>query len=91
MKRFQWLILFVLVTTFRASAQNQTPVVAAPSISWCRFWLRRSLMFIGRTMNLESCAPAERDVSGTRLIWLLWPSPAHGAVARTNHRESRLR
>ena len=32
MKRFQWLILFVLVTTFRVSAQDQPPKIAAPSI-----------------------------------------------------------
>ena len=32
MKRFQWLILFLLVTTFRVSAQDQTALVAAPSI-----------------------------------------------------------
>ena len=32
MKRFLWLILFVLVTTFRVSAQDQTPKIAAPSI-----------------------------------------------------------
>jgi catechol 2,3-dioxygenase-like lactoylglutathione lyase family enzyme len=31
MKRLQWLILFLLVTTFPVSAQDQTPV-AAPSI-----------------------------------------------------------
>jgi catechol 2,3-dioxygenase-like lactoylglutathione lyase family enzyme len=32
MKRFQRLILFVLVTAFRVSAQDQTPVVLQPSI-----------------------------------------------------------
>jgi hypothetical protein len=32
MKRFLSLILFVLVTTFSISAQDQTPVVAKPTI-----------------------------------------------------------
>ncbi len=32
MKRFQWLILFLLVTTFRVSAQNQSPKIAVPSV-----------------------------------------------------------
>jgi catechol 2,3-dioxygenase-like lactoylglutathione lyase family enzyme len=32
MKRFHWLILFVLITTFRVSAQDPTPKIAAPSI-----------------------------------------------------------
>ena len=32
MKRFQWLILFVLVTTCRVSAQDPAPKIAAPSI-----------------------------------------------------------
>lgn len=32
MKRFHWLILFLFLTAFRASAQDQTPAVASPSI-----------------------------------------------------------
>jgi catechol 2,3-dioxygenase-like lactoylglutathione lyase family enzyme len=32
MKRLHWLILFLLVTTFGASAQEPTPVVTAPTI-----------------------------------------------------------
>ena len=32
MNRFPWLILFVLLTTFTVSAQDQTPAVAKPSI-----------------------------------------------------------
>jgi catechol-2,3-dioxygenase len=32
MKRFQWLILLLLVTTLRVSAQDQPPKIAAPSI-----------------------------------------------------------
>ena len=32
MKRLPWLILFLLVTTFRVSAQDQIPKTAAPSI-----------------------------------------------------------
>jgi hypothetical protein len=32
MKRFPWLILFLLVTTFRVSAQDQPTKIGAPSI-----------------------------------------------------------
>jgi catechol 2,3-dioxygenase-like lactoylglutathione lyase family enzyme len=32
MKRFPWLILFLMVTTFRVAAQDQPPKIAAPSI-----------------------------------------------------------
>ena len=49
-----------------ASAGNSGLDLVPPlrGLEMSALWLRRSLMFIGGTMNLKSCAPAERDVSG---------------------------
>jgi hypothetical protein len=39
MKRFQWLILLLLLTTIRGAAQEQSPAPAAPSIKLVAFTL----------------------------------------------------
>ena len=59
MKRCPWLILFLPVTTFPVSAQDQPPQIAAPSIKLVSV----TSITVSSSMLRRTIPPAARDVS----------------------------